>query len=173
MTDEWVKWVEAMGPQVQLHAGALYPLSRGQWLRLMSGVQEYMEAYCGERPRLVVALQQNRRGGLHGHALGCGSDRLQQVRRTDLWAHVRQMAAGMIGEGQPHKVVYDWPVYRTHEFSAGAMVALRTAIQGELNEVRARILPVHRGPDGTRQLVSYITRYVLREDVESLLEVLT
>ncbi len=139
----------------------------------MGGLQEYMQAFSGERPRMVVALQQNKRGGLHAHGLGCGSDRLQKVRRTDLWAHARKLAAGMIGEGQPHQVVYDWPVYRGHEFSASAMVAMRTPIPAQLNELRARILPVHRGPEGSAQLVSYCTRYVLREDVECMLEVLT
>jgi len=135
-----------MAPQVQGHAGAAYPLSRKQWFDLVAEQQLFFRQACGERPRAVVALQQNRRGGLHAHWLMCGSERIRDANRKLAWELARITAARRIGADQP---------------------------AGVSNELRALIVPIAaRGDQRSSQLTSYIVRYVLREDTDQQLEVL-
>jgi hypothetical protein len=142
----WVSWVESMGPQVQVHLAAKFPLSRRQNMGLVGHLQDLYADACGERPLAVCAFQSNDRGGEHSHDLLCGSERLREVNRKLAFQLVREVSSHMIGMDQR---------------------------QDERNELRALIAPVtSRGEKRSQELTRYVVRYVLREDVDQALELL-
>jgi hypothetical protein len=142
----WVSWVESMGPQVQVHLAAKFPLSRRQDLGLVGHLQDLYSDACGERPLAVCAFQSNERGGEHAHDLLCGSEKLREVNRKLAFQLVREVSSHMIGMDQR----YD-----------------------ERNELRALIAPItSRGEKRSEELTRYVVRYVLREDVDQALELL-
>jgi hypothetical protein len=158
-----VEWVRSQQPRLQAHVPPEYPwVSREQHLASAQLQRLMLFEACGEWPLTFLAIQDNvKRGyGQHSHLLHCGSAQLLEARRTVVHREFVRRVERYQGIDQPGHFV------RTP--SGGTEWT-----PGVPNRCRFRLTPVYAGPRGDVEIVAYCVRYVLREDVELALEVLS
>jgi hypothetical protein len=163
--------VIAQSPQVVVHVPPQFSFpTHAYHVKAARELQRLYAEACGLAPSVVVCVQQNGKGkpGEHSHWLACGPSELRDVNRTSVWTAMRERLATYPGIDQPGE---DRWVRRGHSICSycGGHHPEREWHGSQPNVVRLRLEPVELrgGPRNTASIAYYVTRYVLREDVEN------
>jgi hypothetical protein len=167
----YAELVIAQQPQIVVHVPPQFSFPTHSYH--VKAAREFQRLYaeaCGVAPSMVVCVQQNAKGkaGEHSHWLACGPEELRDVNRTAVWTAMRSTLSTYPGVDQPGT---DRWVRRGRSMCSYCQKhhPERQWQPSQPNLVRLRVEPVqvHGSARNTGSIAYYVTRYVLREDVEN------